>query len=245
MMNPSANPNAPILDRLLADLISGADRAGVVIWLEAGTLLGFVRDDDYIPWENDLDFGADAEAVSAEALTSFCDFMASSGYDVRRDESYCHFGLPGSDCHADLNLYRFGGDGLALVELYGPGRSRSARSVDSLIRILDGRPLGIREGSGRARDKWRLRLRVVTKGMPMWLRLRALSVLQRLLGGVMQDVSWRVPSELLKPVDERQFRGVTVFVPAHSEAYLSYRYGSDWRVPRPDWDTWTDDRTIV
>ena len=45
------------LDIILRDILNVSKNIKLKIWLEAGTLLGFMRDNNYIPWENDIDLG--------------------------------------------------------------------------------------------------------------------------------------------------------------------------------------------
>ena len=242
----SRNPNAQILDALLSDVSECAERAGIRLWLECGTLLGFVRDSDYIPWEADLDFGARAEEIDDADRTCFVRSIQARGYRVELFDSHWHVGLPESECHADVNIYTFGEGTDAIVPLTGPGNSGPAKAMDALIRILTDTPLGVPASSTRLRDRWKHRLKRASDILPRPLR-QALSgaclrVFNRFL---IQDISWVVPKRLLDGFRATSFRGTPVQVPESAETYLAYRYGDDWTVARRQYNTWKEDGAIL
>mgnify|MGYP003997540445 FL=1 len=43
--------------RMLADTNSVLQKLGIVYWLDCGTLLGAIRDNQLIAWDNDIDLG--------------------------------------------------------------------------------------------------------------------------------------------------------------------------------------------
>lgn len=55
-----------------------------------------------------------------------------------------------------------------------------------------------------------------------------------------------IPAHWFADFREHEFLAVKgLRVPADAEAYLEYKYGPDWRVPRRDWDFYTEDGAIV
>lgn len=244
-MDVSKNPFAAVLDKLLIDIMDCTSEAGIEIWLECGTLLGAVRDEDYIPWETDLDFGTRSAAIGQTQLQDFKVAIEARGYVVMVYASYWHIEIPGEECHADVNLYTIVDNALAIVPLKGCGNSATARMVDSLIRVVDQKPLGLRPGSTRMRDIWRVRLQKAFVPLPKGARGAMSRILRKLLELLSVDTSWRVPVNLISKCQSRLFRNVTVHVPVDAERYLALRYGNDWRVPRRIWDTWKQDGTVV
>jgi len=241
---PSKNPYASVLDRLFLDVISSAGEAQFQLWAECGTLLGVIRDRDYIPWETDLDFGARAAEIGQNQVARFKSMMESLGYEVLLHESYWNIRVPDSECHADINFYVLSGN-LAIVPLRGTGNSIVARTIDSALRIVDQRPLGVIAESDRLRDIWRIRLSRIFKGLPRPIRACGTMILETLRERLLVDTSWRVPANFVATSRFQNFRGMKIKVPMEAESYLAFRYGSDWMIPRRDWDTWKQDATIV
>jgi len=241
---PSKNPYASVLDRLLLDVISSAGEARFELWVECGTLLGAIRDQDYIPWETDLDFGAWAADIGRNQVARFKFLIETLGYEILLHESYWNIHVSNSECHADINFYILNDD-LAIVPLRGIGNSIVARTIDSALRIVDQRPLGIRSESNRLRDICRIRLKRIFRVLPTPIRRCGTMFLEALLERFMVDTSWRVPAKFVTKFRYQNFRGMTIKVPMEAESYLAFRYGTDWMIPRRDWDTWKQDATIV
>lgn len=241
----SNNPHSDTLDELLFGVMSCAEKLGINLWLECGTLLGFVRDRDYIPWEDDLDFGAFASDISARQRAEFSEVLTEQGYQVIIYDSYWHIAVLDSACHADVNLYKYIIDDIAIVPLRGPGNSGAARIVDSAIRIVSQRPLGIPENSTRLRDIARIRLRNMCQWLPNSLQNALVQALEKLLELLSMDISWRVPIAMISSFHTAPFRNTCVRVPSDAERYLAFRYGNDWRTPRQAYDTWKEDGAIV
>lgn len=241
----SANAASDVLDKLLCDVVHCAEEAEISIWLECGTLLGFVRDQDYIPWEDDLDFGAFLNGITKHQRQKFGQLAEQRGYRVIFNESYWHISVTDSECHADINLYSLTDDGIAIVPLSGVGNSTAGRIIDSAFRIVSQTPLGISEVSRRPRDRWRFRLQKLCARLPRFIISPLERGLRGLLERVAQDTSWRVPNHMIAAFCSATFRGIKVDIPENSEKYLAYRYGDDWQVPRQAYDTWKEDGAIV
>jgi phosphorylcholine metabolism protein LicD len=55
--------NLELARGLLLEITAALDAAGIVYMLDAGTLLGVVRDGDLIPWDSDIDISVPAEGL--------------------------------------------------------------------------------------------------------------------------------------------------------------------------------------
>lgn len=241
----SSNPNFEVLDKLLADILLCTNKCTLNLWLECGTLLGMIRDSDYIPWEDDLDFGAFKNLVVQEQQVEISATLRGKGYEVKIYDSYWHIAVPNSICHADINFYSIENHSLAIVPLTGPGSSIAAKIVDSLRRIVMQKPLGVDNKSKRLRDIIKALLQNMCSIIPMGVTNVIGDFLENLLVALSVDISWRVPVRYLKEFKSIKFRGYDVDVPASSEEYLAYRYGEDWETPRKEYNTWKEDGTIV
>ncbi len=83
----SENAHSKILDELLAAVRHCASVTGIELWLECGTLLGVIRDNDYIPWEDDLDFGTWRENIECDQRTRFGKLLQERQYTFEINDS--------------------------------------------------------------------------------------------------------------------------------------------------------------
>lgn len=101
------------------------------------------------------------------------------------------------------------------------------------------------------------------KGNIRILKIRKYRFFKLLKGRVAADVFvkykqadsyyWKVGEKTLKscPVGFYQktetinFKGFNYPAPSPIEEYLAHRYGTDWKVAKPDWNTFEDDTSIV
>jgi len=63
---------------MLKDVKKVLDKYNLIYWLEAGTLLGFVRDKKLIPWDNEIDLGTYASKFPR--IRDFCKEINKKGY---------------------------------------------------------------------------------------------------------------------------------------------------------------------
>ena len=73
------------LDIILRDILNVSKNIKLKIWLEAGTLLGFMRDNNYIPWENDIDLGLWNFILTKEKYKKFKKEMTKKSYIVEKN----------------------------------------------------------------------------------------------------------------------------------------------------------------
>lgn len=245
----SKNPNYLELDKLLSTIVKCARRAGILMWLDGGTLLGCVREKDYIPWENDFDFATRKHELTREKIEAFSSHVKECGYAFTEFPHHWHIQAVNSECHADISIYEFGEGHYTICKNRGPGNSLLAKGVNTMVRILLDRPLSIREDLNRRRDRWKKRLSLIVRHMPRVLR-RLLSYLAYFFEKLnekylWQDISNHVPKHLIEEVEIVRFRGVEVYVPARPEQHLLFRFGDDWKIPRRDYDTFKEDGAIA
>lgn len=71
-------------------------------------------------------------------------------------------------------------------------------------------------------------------------------------GGTLWHAAWyqekmirlEFPHNAIFPLSNRTVEGVTVTCPRKPEAYLTLRYGEDWRTPKTKWRWWYDPKCI-
>ena len=84
------------------------DEHSVEFWLDVGTLLGAVRDREFIPWEHDIDLGSWGSRVSENMKRSISKELCDRGFKVHIFEN--HMNIKKGEVHADVKFYRLRSD---------------------------------------------------------------------------------------------------------------------------------------
>ncbi len=232
-----------ILINLLRQVKEVLDKHNIEFWLECGTLLGAVRNGKFIPWEHDIDLGAWQEKMTDVIKTSILKELCSRNFAVKVFENYIHIG--GETVHTDINLYHISNDkaiilrqgpkclkdrilyyvAMVLVDPYNPGLD--FRELSFAKRLIKGSLFKL--------------CCVLPSRLRKQLAQIAMAVYKKI--GV-KDVSWVIPSDYFMNLSTIKFYGMEFKVPNKIEEYLAYRYGEDWKTPKRNWRTNTDDGAV-
>ena len=56
--------------------------------------------------------------------------------------------------------------------------------------------------------------------------------------------TWIVPAPFFESVEEVEWHGKSLRIPARAGGYLAYKYGDDWQQKKPDWVFFLDDHSM-
>lgn len=247
-MPPEPSTRGERATRQICDLDEVLSAADVSYWLDAGTLLGFVRDGRPLEGDKDADLGIHADSLEEleEALAMFED-----GYTFHR-ETY---------------------DGLlTAVPMFPRDRDKDPLNVTLRVYRREGETMwapgsfkkeALKKGSGGSGSKGEKGGGGPPRWRPFLQRAYALAqaaskqVVRRweLTSWPVRLVrhvgTWTFPAELveatkplgdaalgaLDPVDERL---PTLPAPSKAHAYLAHKYG-DWKMPASSWRWYEDE----
>lgn len=212
----------------IADVLESSN---VTYFLDTGTLLGAVRDGQFIPWDNDIDIGiilngedkklADAfdRAISLGfegSLTSNgMALFSKSGVEVNLKS----YQLNGDHYHADFSNWKH--PSVLVLFLYNVKKN--------LIIATGGRSLKAFVKATALRFKTILNLLSLKQFEP------ALSY-EHMISTVPKKHFWKLGTI--------EFYARRYPAPAFVNEYLTMRYGADWNTPKKDYNYVTDDLSI-
>lgn len=221
------------------------DKHGIEFWLDCGTLLGAARDGRFIPWEHDLDFGMWQSNLGDEIKLALRKDFNDRGYRVLFADDHVNIAKRGKySIFADINFYyragnraikptRLAVDGIGVLagyfsKVWVNPYLREVKQSSALVKRV-GMWLVIQTG----------------RALPAFVRRPIVRFFSQVYKQRSKDISWVVPARFFHMLSTIRFYGQEFRIPADVEAYLSYRYGEDWRVPRKTWTTEHEDGAIV
>jgi len=235
-------------EQLLIDILQQVKEVlgehGIEFWLDCGTLLGAVRDGKFIPWEHDLDFGMWQADLNDEIKRALSKDFNNRGYNTRFADDHVNIAKRGNtSTFADINFYHLSGD-----EAIKPTRlaiDQIGRLAGYFSKIWTNPHLYEVKRSSALVKRVGMWLIIRTgRAIPAFVRRPIARFFSRVYKQRSRDISWVVPAHFFHRLSTIRFYGQEFRIPADIEAYLSYRYGEDWRVPKKSWVTECEDGAI-
>lgn len=243
------------LINLLGEIKEILDKNRVTFWLDYGTLLGAVRDNKLIPWDNDIEIGTwDSELDKIdEAIDDFhkkklkVHFTESDhvtikkyGGNFRKKISMMVYSLKGDKAvrgsftnMAKIKTKEKNGEEILKMNV------QISRSLKYLRWLLTP-PEFIGDPPAFIPSKIHHFAIEISIKLPRKMR----NILKKIIETIMK-IGCRyfeevVPPKYFKDLENTKFYNMDIKVPRDKESYLEYRYGKDWRVPKKKF-TWYKD----
>lgn len=217
------------------------DKAGIKFWLDHGTLLGAVRDGKIIEWDTDIDLGAAYDNI--DKIISVFPELEKRGFNVFLDFCYDKHSvlhITRFDCNASVLLFRVIDDNAWAIDLTGENLITKFL-IPNLIIMLSQRayakPQGIFVGK-----VLKYYLSLLPPALKRYFCDMAWSVWER-CGGKYAAIA--VPKRYVEKLETIEFYGMKFNIPSEAEKYLEYIYGTNWRIPKKEWDTPKNDGSFI
>lgn len=200
-------------------------------FLDSGTLLGFVRDGDFIQWDNDIDIGVIEDSQNRKVI---CDEIFRRGipyYETQNSVGFNINGVPiGITFYQEKHDYYH-----AYYWSYIP--TNLVDKMLSSILLLRSNLITNKIGLTLTKNTIYLMTRLVGKFLPDWM---VTLIINRT---VVKKVSI-IPKEHFQKIVYNNFDGKLLPVPKNPNLYLELRYGSSWNIPKQDYQYIHDDQSL-
>ena len=221
-MNKYANE----LDLLMKDILAVTKDINLKVWLEAGTLLGCKRNNDYIPWEKDIDFGSWQHLLNFKKYKKFKKKMLKKKYIVNKTGNVVTIKKLGFACFADIALYKKK-QNTAIVPLNNVSITKLGKLFERLIILFKSRNILKTLEFHETKFIKILYLIIYFKFrflIPNVFKKKIINITKKYIKKNSEDLSWKIPLKFLYKTKKIKFRNFDVFIPHKSLDYIKFRY---------------------
>lgn len=220
---------------LCSDFLKELD---IPFWLDCGTLLGAYRDKELLKWEKDIDLSTFKEEIDSNKIRKIVMEFRNKGFMVNVFEtSICIFN---EKLALDIKLFE------SKEDFYYEQKSIPKNLFSSAVEFIL-LNLSADYGSQKLGKTFLNRLVInfisnIFKLFPKKIKSFIESPLRKIYLRYMSvDASEAIPKKYFKHFKNFDFLDRSFPIPEHTEDYLTFRYGEDWRTPNKSWITARDD----
>jgi len=201
------------------------DQAGIKYWIDMGTILGALRNGEFIKWDNDIDFSC--EITEASKVFAIIPKFSCRGYKVVITDSEIYFDGPGY-ISIGMAFYRITNDKIWIIwlEKYSKLKfiTRHFKRVAERIMYRD------YHYELPKLERWLYQI------IPQrWLWPIRKFLINICLGIGEKSYAMVFPRNMIDQLETVTLCGMNFNAPSPVEKYVSMIYGQGWRVPDKKW----------
>ncbi len=235
---------------MLADTDEVLKNHSIEYWLDCGTLLGAIRDNELISWDKDIDLGCWKTANDYEIKSNIKPIFEDLGYEVFLADHYLNIHFKHHpDLNMDLNFYTIEDDHAVTPSssLYPFLNDPVSKLCNHILKSVYNKKFYLTKYSTMIKVSFKALLTFHNKifeVLPQNIKARYLDFLIDVRKNASKHKAEVVPKAFFHEVIASNILGGTYMIPKESRSYLEYRYGENWEVPDSNWDTFTQDGTV-
>lgn len=203
----------------------------IKIFLDAGTLLGAIRENKFIEWDNDIDLGLIWDDYSEVILKNFMLAAYKNGWEINYSTTI--ISLIKNNVEVNICIYYRNND------LFNTHYVRYYSGNPFLIFCKNVKK-GIHKVSFGSGFKFKIKKIILNNSLI--LNILSPTLLNILIKEEIKVVS--IPSHFFEKLSITNFYNCKFNVPYESINYLIYRYGKDWNIPRKEFDYFNEKSQI-
>lgn len=222
------------------------DKHGLFFWLSYGALLGMIREDRLLPWNNDVEVGCWAHETSITKIKKVVDALIDLGYTCFYYSSFGTLNIKKDDgVDININLYWRAGE-FAVRPHESPSKFQARNILASvfywLAVFIFVYPNTFKQVHSRKKLKDYVKV-LVSCGFSFFSFEKRKKYFNKLLcwseywGGEFQQTA--MPESYFRNFTSSYFYGSEMNFPVQPEELLTFIYGEDWRIPKDKW-SWYD-----
>ena len=194
-------------------------------WICHGTLLGIIRDNNLIPWDNDVDIAFFENEIDKNNLLNL---FVKAGFKKKdkffKDDGLITLKREGGK-EVDFNFYNFNSDNQNVyVNWYIP--------KNNLMNLIHALSMG---------NYYNGKYKIIIKKFSFLKSFFKIIISFLIRFNLFyKKAGYQHPYSLIKKIVEKNFDDLIIRIPANYENYLNYIYGDSWKIPRKNFN-WLKD----
>jgi len=258
---------------LLREIQSVLDKNSINFWIDQGTLLGAIRDNDFIPWDWDIDLSAWKSQFNGN--TSVWDDLSNAGFYIFHLKKSQHIRLEKKnttigDRHVDIHLFDKKQD-VAISYFYTFNKNIGERFLLIIIdyfskvyEMKNGPTLSMKVISHKILEIQGYKGTIsISKDDSSFFSFS--SYIRKIFGSLFSNdiiiavknyfyqirlnlygvmLKVRIPYRYFSNFEERKLLDSYYMIPEDVIGYLEYRYGENWKIPKKEYDFIQEDGSL-
>ena len=209
----------------LKQILQILDKNDVNYWIDYGTLLGIIRDGDFIPWDDDIDLGC----LSSDGCKIY--ELEREFKSIKWDFYIKHDMITITNGFTFIDFYTYNTDKNNIINEYVAYKNHPTLVLDSILARFH-LYFFTYEFEKRLSKNQKQKIEKISSSLPPSFRRFYKSFIDNYWIGLINRKKVTIfPKKYVFPLKKIKFKELLVTVPKYPEKYLETYYGKEWVTP--------------